>query len=60
MRKLPVLKVNELRKEVFAGPKCLYPVSKFGQVLFVYRLPAVTARQGQVQFDQPYCVTVVP
>lgn len=44
MGKLSVLEVNELRKEVFAGAKYLHPVSKFGQVLFLYRLPAVTAR----------------
>lgn len=58
-RKLPVLKVNEFGKEIPVVAQRLQPVSKFGNVLFFYRLAAISADQGEVQFDKPYCVAVI-
>lgn len=58
-RELAVLERDELRNEEFPVAQCLQPVSKFGQVLFIYRLPDVEANGFKVKFDKPYARAVV-
>jgi hypothetical protein len=58
-RKLPILEVDEFGEKVAVVAQRLHPVSKFSDMLFVYRLAAIRTDQAEIQLDQPYCVTVV-
>lgn len=55
----PVLKVDELRDENLSRRKAVQPVSKFGQVSFIYRLTDLERGQLKVQLDNPGIVAVV-
>lgn len=58
-RKFPVLELDELRQEVTSVPQCLYPITKFGDVLFFYRQQAVPGDKSEVDVNESNRIAVI-
>ncbi len=54
-----VLKPDEFDNDEFIGFQCLHPASKFGQVLFLYRLADVKAPRIKIDFKNARTVAVI-
>ena len=58
-RQFAELGADEIREPQFAIGEALHPFTKFGEVLFLYRLTDLERRQFQVGVNNPGVVAVV-
>ncbi len=57
--KLTKLEANKLEDVKLSGWKSIHPATKFGQVMFLYRLTDLERRELGVQLDNPGVIAVV-
>lgn len=53
------LEIHKFHNEQLARRKLVNPVSKFGQVQFIYRLTDVERRKFKVEFNNPGVVAII-